>query len=39
MKFTFTILSLAAFFSVASADIVPYNTIYDNPSFPLNDVG
>ena len=38
MKFASTIFSLAALFSVASADIVRYNTIYDNPSFPLNDV-
>ena len=38
MKFASTILSLAALFSVASADIVRYNTMYDNPSFPLNDV-
>jgi hypothetical protein len=38
MKFPSTIPFLAALFSVTSADIVRYNTIYDNPSFPLNDV-
>ena len=38
MKFASTILSLAAIFSVASADIVRYNQIYDNPSYPLDGV-
>ena len=38
MKFTSTILSLAAFFSVASADIVRFNTFYDNPSTSMNNV-
>ena len=38
MKFTSTILSLVALFSVASADTVRYNTIYDNPSTSMNDV-
>ncbi|KAN0137829.1 Cerato-platanin [Lactarius tabidus] len=40
MKFTSTIISLAALFSVASADIrvVRYNTIYDNPNYSLNGV-
>lgn len=38
MKFTSTIISLAALFSVASADIVRYNTFYDNPGTSLNDV-
>ena len=38
MKFTSTIISLAALFSVASADVVRYNTFYDNPGTSLNDV-
>jgi hypothetical protein len=44
MKFTSTILSLAALFSVASAgptpstNIVRYNSFYDNPTTSLNDV-
>jgi len=38
MKFTSTIISLAALFSVASADIVRFNTFYDNPSTSLNNV-
>src|SRR6266404_806166 len=38
MKFTSTLVSLAALFSVASADVVRFNTIYDNPSASLNTV-
>ena len=38
MKFTSTIISLAALFSVASADVVRFNTFYDNPSTSLNNV-
>ncbi|KAN0137838.1 protein SnodProt1 [Lactarius tabidus] len=38
MKFTSTIISLAALFSVSSADIVRYNTIYDDPGTSLNNV-
>jgi len=40
MKFAFTILSLAALFSVASAlvEVVRFNQIYDDPSLSLNDV-
>jgi hypothetical protein len=38
MKFTSTIISLAALFSVASAEIVRYNTIYDNPTTSMNIV-
>jgi hypothetical protein len=38
MKLTSTIISLATLFSVASADIVRYNTFYDNPSTSLNNV-
>lgn len=38
MKFTSTIISLAALFSVASADIVRFNTFYDNPGTSLNNV-
>jgi hypothetical protein len=40
MKFTSTIISLAALFSVASADIevVRYNTFYDNSQTSLNNV-
>ena len=38
MKFTSTLLSLAALFSVASADIVRYNQIYDDPTYSLNGV-
>ena len=38
MKFTSTIISLAALFSVASADIVRFNTFYDNPTTSLNNV-
>ncbi|KAF8262680.1 Cerato-platanin [Lactarius quietus] len=38
MKFASTFISLAALFSVTSAYIVRYNTIYDDPSTSLNDV-
>ena len=38
MKFTSTIISLVALFSVASADVVRYNVFYDNPSTSLNNV-
>ena len=38
MKFTSTIISLAALFSVASADVVRFNTFYDNASTSLNNV-
>ncbi|KAH9036135.1 hypothetical protein EDB85DRAFT_2273817 [Lactarius pseudohatsudake] len=38
MKLTSTIISLAAFFSVASADNVRFNTFYDNPQTLLNNV-
>ncbi|KAN0137863.1 protein SnodProt1 [Lactarius tabidus] len=38
MKFTSIIISLAALFSVASADVVRYNTFYDNPGTSLNNV-
>ena len=38
MKFSSTILSLAALFSIASADTVRYNSFYDNPSTSLDDV-
>ncbi len=38
MKLTSTLISLAALFSVASADIVRYNTFYDNPSTSMNNV-
>jgi len=38
MKLTSTFVSLAALFSVACADIVRFNTIYDNPSTSLNNV-
>ncbi|KAH8987209.1 Cerato-platanin [Lactarius akahatsu] len=38
MKLTSTIISLAALFSVASADNVRYNTFYDNPQMSLNNV-
>ena len=43
MKFTSTILSLAALFTIASAgptpgNVVRYNTFYDNPQTSLNDV-
>ncbi|KAN0137831.1 Cerato-platanin [Lactarius tabidus] len=37
MKFT-SIISLAALFSVASADVVRYNTFYDDPTTSMNDV-
>jgi hypothetical protein len=40
MKFTSTIIALAAFFSVVAADTQPvrYNTFYDNPSTSMNNV-
>ncbi|KAI9437790.1 SnodProt1 [Lactarius psammicola] len=38
MKLTFTLVSLAALFSVASADTVRYNTFYDNASTSMNNV-
>ncbi|KAI9437786.1 Cerato-platanin [Lactarius psammicola] len=38
MKLTSAIVSLAALFSVASADNVRYNTFYDNPDLSLNNV-
>jgi hypothetical protein len=38
MKFTSIIISLAALFSVASADVVRYNTFYDNPGTSMNNV-
>ena len=38
MKFTSTIVSLAALFAVASADTVRFNTFYDNPGTSLNNV-
>ncbi|KAI9459722.1 Cerato-platanin [Lactarius psammicola] len=38
MKLTSTIISLAALFSVASADVVRFNTFYDNPQTSLNNV-
>ncbi|KAF8262679.1 Cerato-platanin [Lactarius quietus] len=38
MKFASTFISLAALFSVTSAYIVRYNTIYDDPSTSLDDV-
>ncbi|KAH9174936.1 immunomodulatory protein [Lactarius sanguifluus] len=38
MKLASTIISLAAFFSVASADNVRFNTFYDNPQASLNNV-
>ncbi|KAH9067617.1 immunomodulatory protein [Lactarius vividus] len=38
MKLTSTIISLAALFSVASADNVRFNTFYDNPQTSLNNV-
>ncbi len=38
MKFTSTLVSLAALFSVASADVVRFNTFYDNPQTSLNNV-
>ncbi|KAI9437789.1 Cerato-platanin [Lactarius psammicola] len=38
MKLTSAILSLAALFSVASADNVRYNRFYDNPDMSLNNV-
>ncbi|KAI9441944.1 immunomodulatory protein [Lactarius psammicola] len=38
MKLTSIVISLAALFSVASADKVRYNTFYDNPRTSLNNV-
>ena len=40
MKFTSTIIALAALFSVVAADTQPvrYNTFYDNPSTSMNNV-
>jgi len=38
MKLTSTLISLAALFSVASADTVRYNTFYDNASTSMNNV-
>ena len=41
MKLTPTVISLAALFSVAYAEIVPVciNSVYDNPQTSPNDVG
>ena len=40
MKFTSTIIALAALFSLVAADTQPvrYNTFYDNPSTSMNNV-
>ena len=38
MKLTSAIISVAALFSVASADNVRFNTFYDNPQTSLNNV-
>ncbi len=38
MKLTSTLISLAALFSIASADTVRYNTFYDNASTSMNNV-
>ncbi|KAH9022609.1 SnodProt1 [Lactarius hengduanensis] len=38
MKLTSALISLAALFSVASADTVRFNTFYDNASTSMNNV-